>query len=202
MIAFIRGAVLEVTEHSCLLLTGGGAGYELFLPARSLAGLPKRGLEAEFYVYTLVREDALELYGFANWDERETFRLLLGINRVGAKTALAILDVFSPDDLRRLVLEEDALGLTRAPGIGKKSAQQIFLDLKYKLKGSALPLREPGSPSQAGGLLRDAVAALSNLGYAEEEAALEVREALAGGKDMELGELLRAVLKRFSGRKA
>lgn len=199
MIGYIEGRLLEKEENACLVLTSGGVGYELFLPAHSLAHLPAKGEEVCFYVHTQVREDALELFGFASWDERSTFQTLIGINRVGARTALAVLGVFRPDDLRQLVLDEDVMGLTRVPGIGKKSAQQIFLELKYKLKLDALPARA-GAATGGAGLFRDAVAGLSNLGYAEDEAAQVVKEALAAEPDLDVGGLMRAALKRMARR--
>jgi Holliday junction DNA helicase RuvA len=187
-------------EGACLVLTGGGVGYEVSLPAHVLASLPGRGETARFFTCTVVREDALELYGFATWDERETFLTLTSINRVGARTALAILSVFRPDDLRRLVLEEDIASLTRVPGIGKKTGQQIFLELKYKLRGGALAeaLRE-NSP---GGVFGDVAAGLENLGYEQEEAARVAGKVLAAEPDLDAGGALRAALKILAaGRK-
>ncbi|MDR2503613.1 MAG: Holliday junction branch migration protein RuvA [Deltaproteobacteria bacterium] len=199
MIAYIQGVLLEVDAASCTVLSSGGVGYELFLSAHSLARLPAKGENVRFYVHTQVREDALELYAFDSLDERETFRTLIGINRVGARTAQSILGVFRPDDLRRLVLEDNALGLARVSGIGKKSAQQIFLELKYKLRPEAALI--PGAASGvASSLFADAVAGLANLGYAEEEAALVVKDVLAAAPDLELGEILRAALKRMARR--
>lgn len=197
MIAYIEGRVLDSSENSCVLVTSGGVGYEIFLPTHVLGALPEQGGAAHFFVHTQVREDALELFGFADRDERDTFRTLISINRVGARTALAVLGIFRPDDLRALVLDDDVFGLTRVPGIGKKTAQQIFLELKFKLKLDGLPVvrGKSGAVLAGGGVVRDAVAALSNLGYAEEEAARVVKEALAEAPDMELGEILRASLK-------
>ena len=137
MLSYVEGRVLERTENSCVLVTAGGVGYEIFLPEHTLAQLPAQGESCAFYTSFIVREDAQELFGFSSWDERLTFNLLTGINRVGARTALAILSTFRPDDLRRIVADDDASALTHVSGIGKKTAQQIFLELKYKLKGDA-----------------------------------------------------------------
>lgn len=199
MIGYIEGRLLEVADNACLVLTRGGVGYELFVPAHSLARLPAKGEEVVFYVHTQVREDAIELFAFETWDERETFQILIGINRVGARTALGILGAFRPDDLRQLVLDDDALGLTQVSGIGKKSAQQIFLELKYKLKLEAVPGRSSASGGGAG-LFRDAVAGLSNLGYGEDEAAAVVKEVLSADPDLDVGGILRAALKRLARR--
>lgn len=199
MIGYIEGRLLEVTDNACLVLTQGGVGYELFLPPHSLARLPQKGEEVIFYVHTQVREDALELFAFDTWDERETFQTLIGINRVGARTALGILGAFRPDELRQLVLDDDALGLTRVSGIGKKSAQQIFLELKYKLKLEAVPGRVSASRGGAA-LFKDAVAGLANLGYGEDEASSVVKEVLAAEPDLDVGGILRAALKRMAKR--
>ncbi|MDR1124565.1 MAG: Holliday junction branch migration protein RuvA [Deltaproteobacteria bacterium] len=200
MIGYIEGTLLEVTETSCLVLTAGGLGYELFLPGHLFAKLPEKSGKVQFYVHTQVREDALELFGFSTWDERETFQTLISINRVGARTALGVLGTFRPDDLRSLVIDEDVFGLTQVSGIGKKTAQQIFLELKFKLKLDNVPVR--GGSAQAGGasLLRDAVAGLANLGYAEDEAAFVVKEVLKDEPELDLGSILRAALKKMAKR--
>jgi Holliday junction DNA helicase RuvA len=182
-------------EDAALLVTGGGVGYEIFMPGHFLSRLPKRGEELFCYTVTVVREDALELYGFPTWDERQSFITLTSISRIGSKTALAILTVFRPDDLRELVAGDDVAALTRVPGIGKKMAQQLFLELKYKLKMDdtiSLPTVTLGS---AGSVARDGVAGLVNLGYAEEEAAKVVKAMLTEESDLDVSGLLRAALK-------
>ena len=196
MIAYVEGRVLEISEDACVLLTSGGVGYEVFLPGHLFARLPAKGEVAYFFICTVVREDALELYGFSSWDERETFIVLTSISRIGAKTGLSILSVYRPDDLRQIVAEEDVTALTRVPGIGKKTAQQLFLELKYKLKIGGLPQRS-GVGGTASPVLRDAVAALANLGYAEDEAAIVVRKILAEEPDLDVSAALRAALKQF-----
>ena len=195
MIAYVEGRLAEVMEDACLLITNGGVGYEIGMPGHFLSRLPTRGESVFCYTATVVREDALELYGFSSWDERQTFIVLMSISRVGAKTALSILTVFRPDDLRELVAGDDVAALTRVPGIGKKTAQQLFLELKYKLKmdgGVILPAMDLGS---AGSVTRDGVAGLINLGYAEEEAARVVKAVLKEEPDLDVGSLLRAALK-------
>jgi Holliday junction DNA helicase RuvA len=197
MIAYVEGRVAEMTENGCVVVTSGGAGYEVFLAAHTLSRLPGRGETVCFFTCTVVREDALELFGFESWDERETFLVLTSISRVGARTAMAVLSVFRPDALRRLVAEDDMLSLTRVPGIGKKTGQQIFLELKYKLKGEALPARtmEGGPP---GSVLADAVAGLVHLGYDEGEALRVVKKVLAEERGLDAGEALRLALKALA----
>ncbi len=200
MIAYVEGRLAEILDDGCVLVTQGGVGYEISLPGHTLAKLPPLGETTFFYTSTVVREDALELYGFSSWDERQVFIVLTSISRVGAKTALAILTIFRPDELRQLVLDEDIASLTRVPGIGKKTAQQLFLELKYKLKAegvSALP-----SPGARNGVHKDAVAGLVNLGYDENEAISVVKKILTDEPDLDVGEALRAALKSLAKGKA
>ena len=196
MLAYMEGRVLERTENSCVLVTAGGVGYEIFLPEHALASLPAQGGSAAFFTSFIVREDAQELFGFPSWDERQTFNLLTGINRVGARTALSILSRYRPDDLRRIVAEDDAAALTQVSGIGKKTAQQIFLELKYKLKGDA-PVSltaAVGKPS----VYKDALTGLANLGYDEDTAGQVLRKVLENDPELEVGEALRAALKALA----
>ena len=197
MLAYIEGRLLERAENSCGLVTAGGVGYEIFLPEHALASLPAQGGMASFFTSFIVREDAQELFGFPTWDERQTFVLLRGINRVGARTALAILSQYRPDDLRRIVAEDDANALTRVSGIGKKTAQQIFLELKYKLKpgDGSISFSAPSAAAPANTVYRDALTGLANLGYDEDMAGPLLKEALAADPDLSVGESLRAVLK-------
>ena len=170
------------------------------LPAHALQALPAKGESAALYLSLAVREDALELYGFAAFEEKRLFETLLTISKVGARTALAVLSTFRPEELRRVVLEDDPTALTRVPGIGKKNAQHIFLELRYKLKAdvglepalSAMPGRAP--------VFRDTLAALVNLGYAEEECAPLVGEILREEPDMDAAGAIRLALRQLGKR--
>lgn len=203
MIAYLEGRLAETWGNACLIVTGSGVGYEVALPAHTLAALPGRGEPLALYTSLAVREDALELFGFATFEERQTFEVLVSISKVGARTALAILSIFRPDDLRRLVLEDDVLALTRVSGIGKKTAQHVFLELKYKLKAEDAPqaavLAVAGRP---GSVLRDALDGLANLGYAEEECAPLIKKILHEEPDLDVTGALRAALKALARGKA
>jgi len=195
MIAYIEGRLLETTENSCVVATASGVGYEVYLPVPLLASAPATGGEVRYFVCTVVREDAFELFGFSSWDERQTFVLLRSINRVGARTALAILSVFTPDDLRQITASDDAIALTRVPGIGKKTGQQIFLELKYKMlqtTPAGIPLAATGKASQ---VMNDAINGLMNLGYSDQDAHGAVKSALEGESGLDVGETLRKALK-------
>ncbi|MBU1001702.1 MAG: Holliday junction branch migration protein RuvA [Proteobacteria bacterium] len=205
MIAFLAGTVAVRTEGGCVLLTPGGVGYEVGMVQAVAAALPKVGGEVELFVQTIVREDAIELYGFLTWDERELFATLLSINKLGPKTALSILAVFTPDDLRRLVLSDDYTRLIQVPGIGKKSAQRIFIDLKFKLEGQGISGLEPFAPSLDGGAgsaFRDALMGLCNLGYDEGEAKTVLEKVFSDQPDLDVGSALREALKLIAKRRS
>ena len=197
MIAYVEGRLAEVFDSGCIVATDAGVGYEVALCAPALNALPARGEPVAFYTATVVREDALELFGFQTWDERRVFLILTSISKVGARTAMAVLSTFRPDDLRRVVLEDDYLALTRVSGIGKKSAQHIFLELKYKLEGKAAAAENVLGGGAPGGVAADALAALMNLGYAEEEAAKSIRGVLAAEPDIDVSGALRMALKQL-----
>lgn len=194
MIAYIEGRVAEVTEQTCVIITASGVGYEVFLTPADLAMCKNDGGVNAYYICSVIREDAFDLFGFSTWDERETFVILRSINRVGPKTALAILSTFSPDDLARIAIGDDGMALTSVPGIGKKTAQQIFIELKYKMEGRAVTVAA-AEVSAATGVQHDAVTGLLNLGYAEQEAMGAVKQALAEQPDLGVGEALREALK-------
>jgi Holliday junction DNA helicase RuvA len=197
MIAYLEGRVLATEEHSCVLLTEGGVGYEVHAPGPVLARLPDVGGTCSLHVSTVVREDALELYGFATWDERQTFEILISISKLGPKTSLSILSRFSPDELRQVIANDDPGALTVVSGIGKKTAQHIFLELKYKLKVDDAPAAA-GREGRAAGTFRDALAGLTNLGYAEDEARLVLEAAFKEEPDLDVAEALRAALKALA----
>ncbi len=197
MIARIEGRIDEMWGSYCLIITDSGLGYAVALPSHTLSRMPAKGEFVTFYTSFQVREDSQELFGFETWDERQTFEILVSISKVGARTALAILSLYRPDDLRRIVLEDDMIALTRVSGIGKKTGQHIFLELKYKLKMDDVPSLGGALPS-AGSLLRDVLDGLSNLGYGEEETGPLVKKILTDEPDLDVSGALRAALKALA----
>lgn len=201
MIAWICGAVQGVTEDSLIVSTASGVGYEVFLAESVLARLAEVG-EVELFVRAVVREDAFDLYGFETLEEREFFSTLISISKLGPKKALAILSIYPPDQLEDLVAGEDLTAFTKVPGIGKKTGQQILIELKFKLAG-----RERAKPSRTneaagrGGVFQDAVSGLVNLGLAEDEAGPLVNEILEREPDLDVGEVLRAALKAMAAKR-
>jgi Holliday junction DNA helicase RuvA len=195
MIAYIEGRLLHVSGDGCTVVTQGGVGYGILVSAHTAEALPAVGEQVSLYTSHVIREDAQTLYGFETLEERRTFDMLLTITKVGPRTALSILAQYRPSDLRRIVLEQDVKALERISGIGKKSAQQIFLELKFKLKtegeSGALPL-----PQAA--IQRDVLDGLGNLGYAEEECIGIVREILHQTPDLDVSGALRAALKALA----
>jgi holliday junction DNA helicase RuvA len=201
MIGFLQGQILLKTAKGCVLLTQGGVGYHVVLPLRLMHSLPGQGEQASYYVYTLVREDVLELYAFSTWEERSAFEVLLGVSKLGPKTALAILSHFDLASLRETVARQDGYSLSKVPGIGQKSAQRILLELQDKLK--ILPVTSDLGPvSGPAWQRRDIMAGLANLGYGEAEVAALVDDALNHEPDLDAGEVIRVVLKRMAAKRA
>src|SRR5438270_5268568 len=132
MIAFLNGTVAEKGAGR-VVLDVNGVGYEVLVPTQTLAALPPTGKPARLYTRLSVREDAMTLFGFASSDERMLFDHLVTVTGVGPKLALAVLSVLTPDALRRAIVAGDAAVLTQVPGIGRKGAARIILDLKDRL---------------------------------------------------------------------
>lgn len=201
MIAHISGTLGERWERSCIVLTSGGVGYELALPDHAFMALPEKGGNVAFFTSLAVREDALELYGFGTFAERQTFELLTGISRVGARTALAIISTYRPGDLRRIIIEGNVAALTKVSGIGQKSAQHIFLELKYKLGSLAAEENVERAAPPSSPVFTDALAALINLGYAEEECGKLVHEIISTEPDIDAGGAIKRALRKMAGSK-
>jgi len=174
MIAFIEGKVAEKNPGE-LVLSAGGVGFSLMCSNATLAAAPEKDKVFRCHTVLNVREDAMELFGFATKQEREMFRRLCSVTGVGAKTALGVLSSLPLRDLSIAIVTGDLASLSRAPGIGKKTAQRIVLELKDKVEQQdvSLPKGEVAAPVSApsGGIHREAQAALQALGYTSAEAA-------------------------------
>ena len=174
MIAYVRG-VLDHKEPSRLVVDVNGIGYEIFVPLSTYQKLPALGDQVKLFTHHHVREDAVNLYGFLSFEEKEIFELVLTISGVGAKVALSILSAMTVDVFRRSVAQGDMKTLTKIPGIGKKSAERMVLELKDKIGTVHVDegmMRALGTESG-----NDAVAALLSLGTGQSAAEYAVYRA-------------------------
>jgi Holliday junction DNA helicase RuvA len=185
VIAMLDGTVAEKTGDR-VVMSVSGVGYEVRVPAQSLARLPPPGRQARLFTRLLVRDDNMVLYGFSSQDERELFDHLITVTGVGPKVALGVLSVLSPDTLRRAVASGDIAALTLVPGIGKKVAGRIVLDLKDRIG--------LGGDAGVSGPLAEVREALLALGLSAQEAR-EALEALAPDGERPVEELLRQALR-------
>jgi holliday junction DNA helicase RuvA len=195
MIAHLKGR-LEATGVDHAVVDVGGVGYLVGASARTLAALGPVGEAATLFTETLVGEDFIRLVGFASAAERDAFRLLVGVQGVGARVALAILSALEPADLTRAVMAQDKATVARAQGVGPKLAERIVRELKDKVGGVALG---PAAAAQAvpGGAASDAASALLNLGFRPGEAAAAVAAAEAElGAAASLDALVRLALRK------
>ena len=192
MISFLEGEVAE-RSGGRVVIAVGGVGYEVQVPASTLAALPPVGRSARIHTRMVVRDDAMTLFGFGGADERELFDLLVTVNGIGPKVALSFLSVLSPDAFRRAVSAGDVAALTVVPGVGKKVAQRVVLDLKDRLGGDDVVVVD--------GPLADVRDALLALGLSPHEASAAMAGLPSnGGHSTE--DLLRDALHRMGGTRA
>ncbi|MBW2700640.1 MAG: Holliday junction branch migration protein RuvA [Deltaproteobacteria bacterium] len=162
MIAMLRGQLVERGDDT-VVVDVAGVGYLVSMSRISLEGLGAEGSDVALRIHTHVREDMIQLFGFLGEEEREAFESLIGLNGVGPKAAMGILSGIEPRELARAVCEEDLARLCLVPGIGKKKAERMVLELKEKLLGLARPSDSGGD--DGGRVLKDLRSALSNLGF-------------------------------------
>ncbi|NLV58727.1 MAG: Holliday junction branch migration protein RuvA [Clostridiales bacterium] len=203
MIAMIAGTVAEKSEGEIIVQTSGGVAYRLMCSMNTLASAPPVGGECKLYTHLSVREDAMELYGFEKREEREMFRRLISVSGIGPRTALFVLGSMPLSDLRLAILTGDLAALSRAPGIGKKTAQRIALELKDRVTQDALAggvqwediqLTDPQNPAQDA--LGEAMQALGALGYSPQEAAAALKAVKGQGETAD--ELIRLALRQMA----
>ena len=196
MIAYLEGELHE-KHPDYVILKVGGVGYQTFIPLSTFYQLPEPPAPVALQVYTHVQTDTLQLYGFATQDEKQTFIKLLAIPRIGPKLALGILSGISPQDLARALNENDVKRLSAIPGLGRKSAERLILELKGKL-APASPLL-PSAAGPRGSLWDDALSALINLGYSRALAEEALRLVHTREKPLTLEDILRHSLSRLAG---
>lgn len=198
MIAFLRGRLLDKHPNR-LILDVQGVGYDVQVPLSTYYGLGEAGSEVALRIHTHVREDALALFGFASARELELFELLIAISGVGPKLALAVLSGIEPGELVRAVQRGDVRRLTAIPGVGRKTAERISLELKDKLPPVTEAAGAPGAGEEAGPLRADLLSALVNLGYHRPPAEEAVDRVLAAaGAKASFEQVLKQALRELA----
>lgn len=204
MIAFVRGALFAAATDS-VVIDVGGVGYRCLVPASTRNRLPATGQEVLLHTSHQVREDSVTLYGFLTREEYDLFELLLRVDGIGPKVALAMLSATTPESLRRSIAFEDITALCRVPGIGKKTAQRLVLELKEKV-GSIGPVQGlselPAAAAASGGggsdVTADALEALMQLGYSRTDAGQALEKAYKeAGDESRVETLVRLSLKHL-----
>ena len=190
MIGRIHGKLVEKHPPQ-IVVDVQGVGYEIYVPMSTFYHLPATGAEVTLFTHMVVREDAHQLYGFATEPERHAFRQLLKISGVGARTALSVLSGLSVSDLSEAVATQDAGRLTKIPGIGKKTAERLLLELRDKLDAVLVA----SSAAKGDGQASDVTNALLGLGYNEREAAWATKQLPAG---LNVAEGIRQALRLLS----
>lgn len=202
MISYIKGPLIAV-EEDLIIVEAASTGYNIHVPLTVLEGLPRIGEEILIHTYLHVKEDAMTLYGFLGRQELKMFKQLLLVNGVGPKAALGILSTLRLDDLRMAIIASDAKAISRAPGIGAKTAQRVILDLKDRIKpedilpgATVLPSAGAGQGTSGRheGVSGEAVEALVALGYSTSESVKAVRQ-VEITPDMTVEQVLKASLK-------
>ena len=195
MIGQLKGQLLD-KRPPWLLLDVGGVGYEVEAPMTVFYDLPEVGASLTLHTHFVVREDAQLLYGFNSRYERELFRSLIKVNGVGPKMVLAILSGIEADRLAACIRDQDTSSLVKVPGIGKKTAERLVIEMSDRLdKLEGAPAMPPGLVSQSGanGVRDDAVAALEALGYRNKDAVAAVARAAEAGEETSEGLIRRAL---------
>lgn len=183
MISYVRGELASV-EPDKAVVDVGGVGYGVFMPQQALSMLPSPGSEVKLYTYLNVKEDAMQLFGFLTKDDLEIFKLVIGVSGIGPKGGLNILSCMTPDDLRFAIMSGDAKAISAAPGIGKKTAEKLILELRDKVDiETVLEHAAHGndtvqvtSGAAESSIQAEAVQALTALGYGNAESLRAVKK--------------------------
>lgn len=199
MIAFVKGKIEDLSEEN-VVVDVGGVGINVRISAGTFHLLPGIGGEVKLYTYTSVREDAFNLFGFLTRDELELFKKLITVNGIGPKGGLSILSVMSADELRFAIVSGDGAAIAKAPGIGKKTAERVILDLRDKVSLEDTLIHKEMQVSAPGGqdnhAVNEAVEALTALGYSATDALQAVKKVPADD-NMDVETLLKLALKNM-----
>lgn len=198
MIGLLNG-IIRYKKAPHLMLECGGVGYEIEATMTAFAKLPTLNEQTTLYTHLSIRDDAHVLFGFASLEERDLFRLLIKVNGIGPKMGIVILSGMNPNELAAVIAAEDSGALTQLPGIGKKTAERLIVELKDKFQAMSLADETPQSDAvQVGHAKRDAIEALTMLGYKNVEAEKMVAAVYVSGVDSEvlIRQALQAKMKR------
>lgn len=202
MIALVSGRLVLKDPAGTVVVDTGSLGYRLFVSLNTLMSLPEVGEELSLHTVTVVREDVLHLYGFGDTQEKDLFNLLVQVKGIGPKVALSLLGGLKPLELRNAISREDAAWISTVPGVGRKTAERIVLELKDKV-GPTGEQVEPSVPGVAEQVINDAISALGNLGYPAAVSKKAVRVVLEReDRPDDFQSIIRESLKELSGRKA
>lgn len=200
MIAFVRGEIAGLEEDNVIIDTGN-LGYNVKISSGTANALPGIGQVVKLYTYTLVREDIFQLYGFLTKDDLAIFKKLITVNGIGPKGGLAILSIMSADDLRFAIIAGDAKAISKAPGIGSKTAERVILDLRDKVSlEDTMLMRDSGATGitnvEDGSAKNEAIEALVALGYSASDALRAVKQ-VEMTETMDTEAILKAALKKM-----
>lgn len=201
MYAYLNGIIADIEEDNCIIDVND-IGYNVQISGQTMTRLPGIGERVKLFTYTNVKEDALQLYGFLSKADLEMFKKCITVSGIGPKGALGLLSAMDADDLRFAIISQDVKAISKAPGIGKRTAERLILELKDKLVIDDTMIDKEIASYQPGGLAiddarkKEAVEALVALGYGQTES-LKAVNAVPGGEDMDAGALLKAALKKL-----
>lgn len=198
MISYIRGELIAIEEEK-VIVDVNGVGFGIFMPGQAMNMLPAMGEEVKLHTYMNVREDAMQLFGFLTRDDLNVFKLVIGVSGIGPKGGLSILSHLSPDELRFAVMSHDVKAISGAPGIGKKTAEKLIIELKDKLSIEDVLERAADTDSHVAAnvtnqIQSEAVQALVSLGYGNAEALKAVKK-VEIDEDTTVEEVLKQSLK-------
>ena len=201
MISYIRGELITIEDEK-VILDVNGVGFGIYMPIQSMSYLPPIGEEVRLHTYMNVREDAIQLYGFMTRDDLKVFKLVIGVSGIGPKGGLSILSQMTPDDLRFAVMANDSKTIAKAPGIGKKTAEKLIIELKDKLDIEDVLNKEVENvvdvsvTHSSNEIQAEAIQALVALGYGSTEATKAVKKVVINA-DTTVEDLLKVALKNM-----
>lgn len=201
MYAYLNGIIADIEEDNCIIDVND-IGYNVQISGQTMTRLPGIGERVKLFTYTNVKEDALQLYGFLSKADLEMFKKCITVSGIGPKGALGLLSAMDADDLRFAIISQDVKAISKAPGIGKRTAERLILELKDKLTIDDTMIQKEVDAYQGGNIAiddaqkKEAVEALVALGYGQTES-LKAVNAVPGGENMDAGALLKAALKKL-----